>query len=66
MAHPSLDGVPALVIAKPLVDEATDQDPHPPPRGSGAFYPAALPLSSQTTARRRELLGDHSAISWPM
>jgi hypothetical protein len=34
-------------MAKPQVDEAIDQDPHPPPRGSDAFYPAALPLSSQ-------------------
>ena len=35
-------------IAKPLVDEAIDQHPHLPPRGSDAFYPAALPLSRQT------------------
>jgi len=35
-------------MAKPLVDEAIDQDPHRPPRRSCAFYPAALPLSSQT------------------
>lgn len=34
-------------IAKPLVSEAIDQDPHPPPRGFHLFYPAALPLSSQ-------------------
>lgn len=35
-------------VAKPLVDEAIDQDPHLPPRGFHAFLPAALPLSSQT------------------
>jgi hypothetical protein len=35
-------------MAKSLVDEAIDQDPHPPPRGSDAFYRAALPLSRQT------------------
>ena len=31
----------------PLVDEAIDQDLHLLPRGSDAFYPAALPLSRQ-------------------
>jgi hypothetical protein len=35
-------------MAKPLVDEAIDQEAHPLPRGSDAFYPAALPLSRQT------------------
>jgi hypothetical protein len=40
--------VPAWGMAEPLADEAIDQDPHPPPRGSDAFYPAALPLSRQT------------------
>jgi hypothetical protein len=41
-------GVSPWRIAKSLADEAIDQDPHPPPRGSGTFYPAALPLSRQT------------------
>jgi hypothetical protein len=40
--------VSAWGMAKPLVDEAIDQDPHLPPRGSDTFYPAALPLSRQT------------------
>jgi len=40
--------VSAWGMAKPLVDEAIDQDPHLPPRGSDAFPPAALPLSRQT------------------
>lgn len=35
-------------IAKPLVDEVIDQDPHPPPRSFHAFYPAVLPLSART------------------
>src|SRR6516162_8282722 len=35
-------------MAKPLVDEATGQDPHPLPGGLLVlFYPAALPLSAQ-------------------
>ena len=32
-------GVPAWDIAKPLVDEATGQDPHPLPRGFSCFLP---------------------------
>jgi hypothetical protein len=32
-------GVPAWDVAKPLVDEAIDQDPHLPPRGFHAFRP---------------------------
>ena len=36
-------------MAKPLVDEAIDQDPHPSAEGlQMLFYPAALPLSRQT------------------
>jgi hypothetical protein len=31
--------VSPLGTAKPLVDEAIDQDPHRPPRGSEAFLP---------------------------
>jgi hypothetical protein len=42
-------GVSPLCMAKPLVDEAIDQDLHRPPRGlQMLFYPAALPLSRQT------------------
>ena len=41
-------GVSPWDMAKPPVEEAIDQDPHPPPRGSNAFYPAGLPLSRQT------------------
>src|SRR6266700_4563368 len=40
-------GVSPWRMAKPLVDEAIDQDPHRPPRGFDVFYPAALPLSRQ-------------------
>jgi Helix-turn-helix of DDE superfamily endonuclease len=39
--------VSAWDTAKPLLNEAIDQDPHLLPRGFHAFYPAALPLSSQ-------------------
>ena len=47
--------------AKPLVDEAIDQDPHPPPRGFHAFYRAALPLSSQTLSNLAGVIRRHRA-----
>jgi Helix-turn-helix of DDE superfamily endonuclease len=48
LVRPELHGVSALCMAKPLVNEAIDQDPHHCQGASVLFYPAALPLSSQT------------------
>jgi hypothetical protein len=59
-------------MAKPLVDEAIDQDPHPPPRGFRAVLPcraavvcpdppsATPPGSSAVTARRSGRAGASS------
>lgn len=41
-------GVSALGIAKPLVNEATDQDPHPPPRDFHALLPRRAAVVVQT------------------
>jgi siroheme synthase len=46
-------------MAKPLVDEAIDQDPHLPPRGFDAFYPAALPLSRRTLGYTAVIIRGH-------
>jgi hypothetical protein len=40
--------VSAWGAAKPLVDEAIDQDPHPPPRGSDAFLPCRAAVVCQS------------------
>jgi DDE superfamily endonuclease/Helix-turn-helix of DDE superfamily endonuclease len=40
--------VSAWGMAEPLVDEAIDQDPHPPPRGSDAFLPCRAAVARPT------------------
>jgi arylsulfatase A-like enzyme len=48
-------------MAKPLVDDAIDQDPHLPPRASVLLYPAALPLSRQTLTYVAGIIRRHRA-----
>src|SRR6266516_4686897 len=56
-----MGSVSAWEVAKPLVDEAIDQDPHLPPRGFGAVLPAALPLSRQTLTYTAGVIRRHRA-----
>jgi Helix-turn-helix of DDE superfamily endonuclease len=53
--------VSAWEVAKPLVDEAIDQDPLLLPRASVLFYPAALPLSRQTLTYTAGVIRRHRA-----
>jgi hypothetical protein len=47
-------------MAKPLVDEATGQDPHPLPGGLLVlFYPAALPLSARALSYAAGVIRRH-------
>jgi Helix-turn-helix of DDE superfamily endonuclease len=56
-----MGGVSPWGVVKPLISEAIDQDPHLLPRGSGAFYPAALPVSSQTLTYIAGVIRRHRA-----
>jgi hypothetical protein len=46
-------------MAKPLVDEAIDQDPHLCRGAPTLFYSAALPLSRQTLDYTAGIIGRH-------